>query len=730
MTTREEYMAHETKKAGMGRGFATVLHAFFILMMSAEPSFASTVESRGDASIAHDTGAGSWTIGAGGASMTILFTRSQDYAVTSILSPSGTNWLRVAGPDTIVTADGTAHAFGSRSDGFRFASVSANDDGRHLQLDVAFTLQPQNLLVTRHIAVVPGSPTFEVWTSFQAMSDSVSVSNINSFHTVVTPGSLHWLTGHQPASGDNTFDTAFARQQQTLEVGQTLTFGSIARSSELTVPWLAIDGANDEFYGGLMWSGGWSLTTTRTASGLSIDLGLNAMTTLAADAPVEGPHAIFGLARGSLLEASAALRSYIIDGIRGGRPLTPLVTYSTWFAYGTRVDESTVRREMTNAAAMGVELFVLDAGWYEGADTHNTSDFEAGLGTWVADAERFPSGLKALTDYAHSLGMKFGVWVEPERVNLSVVGQNGLEESALAKANGSYQSANTALICLAGEAGRQWVVDRLTALIDAVQPDYLKWDNNLWLNCDREGHGHGGSDGNFAHVTALYRILETLRQKYPSLTIENCSAGGNRLDFGMLKNTDVAWMDDHTAPSAHVRHNIDGLSVAFPPAYLLSFLTDLDWEPLHDPPDLPLYVRSRMEAVLGLCFQSAELLDDDRDAIKEQIAVYKNLRPTLASAAAALLTAQPNVYQGPAWDVLQETAADGPILVYAFDSYDGVNTTLVSPMGLQPDVVYRVISFDSGMLGDRTGAELMESGIKIVRSPGTASHVLSLTPQP
>ncbi len=96
------------------------------------------------------------------------------------------------------------------------------------------------------------------------------------------------------------------------------------------------------------------------------------MTTIAAAAPVEGPHAIFGLARGSLPEASAALRSYIIDGIRGGRPLTPLVTYNTWFAYGTQVDESSMRREMAHAAAMGVELFVIDAGWYAGADTHNS----------------------------------------------------------------------------------------------------------------------------------------------------------------------------------------------------------------------------------------------------------------------------------------------------------------------------------------------------------------------
>jgi alpha-galactosidase len=315
-------------------------------------------------------------------------------------------------------------------------------------------------------------------------------------------------------------------------------------------------------------------------------------------------------------------------------------------------------------------------------------------------------------------------------VDRSVVGQNGLDESSLAMANGSYQSDNSALVCLAGEAGRRWVLDRLTALIDSVQPDYLKWDNNLWLNCERDGHGHGASDGSFAHVTALYGIFETLHQKYPSLAIENCSSGGNRMDFGMLRHTDVAWMDDHTAPSVHVRHNIDGLSLVFPPAYLLSFVIDLGWEPLHNPPDLPLYLRSRMEGVLGLCFQSALLSDDDRDAIAEQIALYKSLRPTLATATATLLTPQANARAGPDWDVLQETAADGRVLLYAFDSYNGPGSTIVAPKDLQPDVVYRVISADSGILGDMTGAGLMENGIRIVRSPGTAAHVLSLSLPP
>src|SRR5262249_17607262 len=153
------------------------------------------------------------------------------------------------------------------------------------------------------------------------------------------------------------------------------------------------------------------------------------------------------------------------------------------------------------------------------------------------------------------------------------------------------------------------------------------------------------------------------------------------------------------------------------------------WEPLHNPPDLPMYVRSRMGGVLGMSFQSAALADEDRAAVAKEVALYKTLRPTLADATAALLTDQPVSYAGPEWDALQESVADGTVVVYAFDTENGANHTTVAPVDLQPDVVYRVISADSGRLGEMTGADLMAAGIRIVRSPKSAAHVLSLIPQ-
>ena len=325
--------------------------------------------------------------------------------------------------------------------------------------------------------------------------------------------------------------------------------------------------------------------------------------------------------------------------------------------------------------------------------------------------------------------MKFGIWVEPERIDVTILDQLGLDESSLATTNGPYGSNNSAMICLSGQAGRQFVLARLTALIDAAQPDYLKWDNNLWVNCDRAGHGHGPSDGSFAHVTALYGVLDTLRQRYPRLLIENCSGGGNRLDFGMMQYTDVAWMDDQTAPSVTVRHNLEGLSLIFPTSYLLSFLTDLGWEPLHHSPDLLKYARSRMGGVFGLSFRSAWLTNDDLTVIGAQIALVKRLRPNLTSATATLLTRQASS-DGAQWDILQEAGPDGSIVLFAFESVGAASAIRVVPSNLQPGTTYLVVSADSGPLGQSTGADLMSGGILLQPSRITAAHLLSLVPQP
>ena len=318
--------------------------------------------------------------------------------------------------------------------------------------------------------------------------------------------------------------------------------------------------------------------------------------------------------------------------------------------------------------------------------------------------------------------MKFGLWVEPERVSLDTVDQPTLaRESWLVTANGSYGSQTTALVCLSDAGARQWVWDELVAVIEDTHLDYLKWDNNFWLNCNRGGHGHGGTDGSFAHVQALYGLYADLHERYPDLMIENVASGGNRLDFGMLRYTDVAWMDDKTDSSAHVRHNLEGLTFAYSPAYLSSFVLDSETEPFFEP-DLRFILRSRMPGAFGLTLRIGALSDEQRAILKDEIAKYKTLRDVVAQSNAILLSDQGPVGED-SWEVLEEIADDqANALVFVFKANPEEGRLLVRPRGLRSDVDYDVQSLDTGPMGTASGDSLMTDGFEVVHSAESPSR--------
>jgi alpha-galactosidase len=712
------------------------LRAFWVVLtlvltaLSAPAIKAETVVRAGYASIASDPDSATWTIGANGLSLTLLIDPAQDFQVMRLGYTLGEPQTIGTLPDTQVTLGGRRLPFGNRGAGWVFNNVATSVSGFTVQLDVTYDLPSSRLRATRHYAITSGSPTFETWTTFAPLSGAVVLSDLNAFVLSIPAGTMHWVNGLQGDDANVSRDAAFSLQQRNFAAGERMSLGAAGRSSEQTVPWFAVGRESDVFYAGLLWSGAWALTADRSAAGLNLSLGLAGMST-SITSVVDGPHAVFGVARGGIADASAALRTFIRRALRGGRSFDPLVTYNTWYAYGVAIDEESMRREIDGAAALGAELFMMDAGWYAGAGRGGPGDFTSGLGTWQVDRSRFPSGLRALRDYAHDRGLKFGIWVEPERVAQSTIGQPGLAQDMwLAKNNGKFGSIDSAQICLGGGAARQWIRDRLTTLIDTVQPDYLKWDNNLWVNCDRSGHVHAATDGNFAHVNGLYSILSDLRARYPDLLIENVSGGGNRMDLGMLRYSDVAWMDDRTTPSVKVRHNIQGLSALFPPAYLLSFAMHDQQEALHDGPDLPLLLRSRMSAVLGLCLKTGDLSENDAAAIVREIETYKALRGSLRTGAGSLLSGQASV-DGPAWDVFQTTPeGDSHVLIWATQSDPAVSEVVVVPVGLRSRTLYEVRSIDSGLLGIVSGATLMADGVAVSAWPHSAAHLLVVTPVP
>ncbi len=190
------------------------------------------------------------------------------------------------------------------------------------------------------------------------------------------------------------------------------------------------------------------------------------------------------------------------------------------------------------AAEVGVERFVLDDGWFR----HRRND-HAGLGDWYVDDTVWPDGLMPLIDQVHALGMDFGLWVEPEMINL---------DSDLARAHPEWifraggrvgiPSRQQYVLDLGHTEAYDYIWQRLTALLDTYPIAYLKWDHNRMVV--EAGHGPDGVPGVRRHTLAVYCLLDALRDRYPHLEIETCAGGGGRIDLGILERTDRVWPSD------------------------------------------------------------------------------------------------------------------------------------------------------------------------------------------
>ena len=288
------------------------------------------------------------------------------------------------------------------------------------------------------------------------------------------------------------------------------------------------------------WSGNHRTLAERTPQGDGLlsggELLLPGEGTLAAGESYRTPWVFGGWGQG-LDQLSARFHDYL--RARPQHPRTPRpVVLNTWEAVYFRQDLATLCELADAAAEVGVERFVLDDGWFR----HRRDDF-AGLGDWYVDEGVWPEGLGPLVDHVRARGMQFGLWFEPEMINV---------DSDLARAHPDWilsaghrlppESRHQQVLDLAAPEAFAYILERMSSLIGEYAIDYIKWDHNRDLvEPGRAAHGRAGVH---EQTEALYRLVDTLKARHPGLEIESCSSGGARADLGVLDRTDRIWASD------------------------------------------------------------------------------------------------------------------------------------------------------------------------------------------
>lgn len=240
----------------------------------------------------------------------------------------------------------------------------------------------------------------------------------------------------------------------------------------------------------------------------------------------------------------------------------PRPTYlNTWEAAYFDVNENKVLSLADKAKAVGVDMLVLDDGWFEGR-----LDDTSSLGDWVADAERFPNGIPWLAAKVKAKGLKFGIWFEPEMVNpKSRLFEKHPDWILHVPGRKPSLGRNQLTLDLSRKEVTDYIFEKIDAILSCGDIDYVKWDMNR--NMTEVGSGdlpkNRQREVSHRYMIGLYRLLKKLTDKYPKILFENCASGGNRFDLGMLRFMPQTWTSDMCDPVGRL-DIINGASYLFP----------------------------------------------------------------------------------------------------------------------------------------------------------------------
>ncbi|HSV85393.1 MAG TPA: alpha-galactosidase [Levilinea sp.] len=475
-------------------------------------------------------------------------------------------------------------------------------------------------------------------------------------------------------------------------------------------PWFALDrGAADEdhgevWFGLLQWSGNWKIAAEVTDFDQTrLGIGLNDWDFAWRLEPGQSfttPAALGGYTPHGFGDASRRLHDFVRRVVLPHGEIIHKVLYNSWEATTFDVDVESQARLAELAAEMGIELFVMDDGWFEGRN-----DDRAGLGDWWPDSRKFPQGLAVLVEKVNALGMDFGLWVEPEMVNPDSQLYRQHPDWVIHFPNRARTEARNQFIL---NFARRDVQDCIFSLLDDLLARhniaFIKWDMNR--NVSEPGWPAAEGDPRelwVRYVQGLYRVWGKLRQRHPHVIWQSCSGGGGRADLGILRLADQVWVSDNTEATA--RLNIqEGYSHIFPANTMEAWVTDANAGRI----SLAFRFHTSMCGSLGVGGHLLHWSQAERKEAAQWISLYKEIRHIVQLGDQYRLR---SAQEGPfsAVQYMSKDRSEGVLFAFRTHIPEPFMLPPLYLRGLEPEAIYEI----EGEAEPKSGLAWMHTGMQL-----------------
>ena len=386
------------------------------------------------------------------------------------------------------------------------------------------------------------------------------------------------------------------------------------------------------------------------------------------------------------------------------------VLVNNWEATYFDLDEDIMYGLAKESAELGVELFVMDDGWFG-----ERYDDNAGLGDWFVNRKKLPNGLDSLIEKITGLGMKFGIWVEPEMVNTDSDLYRAHPDWALSEPGREPTFCRNQLVLdMSNPEVVEYLYGCLSTLLREHNISYIKWDFN---RCITNVYSHAlpvDRQGEVSHrfVLGLYSLLDRLTTEFPNVLFEGCSGGGGRFDAGMLYYTPQIWLSDDTDAIERLRIQ-GGTSYGYPVSAMGAHVSA---SPNHQTGrSTPINTRGivAMSGAFGYELDIRKLSDEDKEAIRQQIIRYHQDDELIHQGLYYRLT---DVEKGwfTAWQMVSENKAESLLNLVVINPQPNPAPLHLRLKGLAPDTMYRIEETGAVI----SGAALMNAGYTFPRMFG------------